>query len=519
MQRRTADNLSVQYGTHGILPFSHCGRILRVKMKRKLFIAGIGLIIFIAILLIRTSQFTSPHIDVPPVIRLAVNKEEAANRLAAALKFKTVSHRDSTLFDGASFLLFHRYLEDVFPKVHATLKKETINRYSLLYTWKGREEEHKPILFMAHQDVVPVVQETEKSWAYLPFDGHISDGHIWGRGALDMKFGLMGLLEAIEALLENDFEPKRTIILAFGHDEEMGGVYGAKKIAEILASRKVRFEYVLDEGGLIVKDVIPGVSGPVALVGIAEKGHVSLELTAKTDGGHSSMPPTHTAVGIISKAIVKLEENPFPSNMTYAAKLFEHVGPHMPYFRRIIFANMWLFNPLVKRILSKSPETNATIRTTTAATMFHGGEKENVLPIQAKAVINFRIMPGENVESVVNYARRTIDAPNVKIRPLPLRFEPSPVSDVHSKGYGIIRKTIHQIITENKFIVAPYLVVGGTDSRYVTAISDNVYRFVPVVFHPEDVKRIHGTNERISIENYVQAVKFYYHLIRNSEEL
>ena len=488
-------------------------------MKRKLFITGIGLIIFIAILLIRTSQFTSSHIEVPPVIRLPVNKEQVANRLAIALKFKTVSHQDLTIFDGVSFLSFHRYLEEVFPKIHDTLKKETINHYSLLYTWEGREEKRKPILFMAHQDVVPVVQETEKSWAYLPFEGQISEGYIWGRGALDMKFSLMGILEAIEALLGNDFKPKRTIFLAFGHDEEMGGINGANKIAEILTSRNIQFEYVLDEGGLVVKDVIPGVSGPVALVGIAEKGYVSLELTAKTDGGHSSMPPKHTAVGILSKAIVKLEGNPFPSNMTYAAKLFEHVGPQMPYFRKMIFANMWLFNPLVKRILSKSPETNATIRTTTAATMFHGGEKENVLPIQAKAVINFRIMPGENVESVMNHVQKTIDAPNVQIRPLHFSVEPSPVSDVHSKSYEIIRKTIHQTITENKLIVAPHLVVGGTDSRYFAVLSDNVYRFLPIVFHAEDLKRIHGTNERISIENYVQAVKFYYHLIRNSEEL
>ena len=372
---------------------------------------------------------------------------------------------------------------------------------------------------MAHQDVVPVGQESEKNWAYLPFSGEISEGYIWGRGALDMKSSLMGLLEAIETLLENNFEPKRTIFLAFGHDEESGGINGAKKIAELLESRNIQFEYVLDEGGLIVKNIIPGVSDPVALIGITEKGYVSLELTVKTDGGHSSMPPKHTAVGILSKAIVKLEESPFPSNTSYATELFRHVGPRMPYFRKIIFANMWLFNPLVKRILSKSPETNATIRTTTAATMILGGEKENVLPIKAKAIINFRIMPGESVESVVNYVRRTIGAPNVEIRPLNVRFEPSPVSDIHSKSYEILRKTINQAITENNLIVAPHLVVGATDSRYFTTLSDNIYRFLPILFHPEDIKRIHGTNERISIENYVQAITFYYHLIRNCEEL
>ena len=435
-----------------------------------------------------------------------------------ALKF-LISNQKLSAFDGVPLLSFHRYLRNVFPKVHATLKRETINQYSLLYTWEGRQEKLKPILLMAHQDVVPVGQESEKNWAYLPFSGEISEGYIWGRGALDMKSSLMGLLEAIETLLENNFEPKRTIFLAFGHDEESGGINGAKKIAELLESRNIQFEYVLDEGGLIVKNIIPGVSDPVALIGITEKGYVSLELTVKTDGGHSSMPPKHTAVGILSKAIVKLEESPFPSNTSYATELFRHVGPRMPYFRKMIFANMWLFNPLVKRILSNSPETNATIRTTTAATMFLGGVKENVLPIKAKAIINFRIMPGESVESVVNYVRRTIGAPNVEIRPLNVRFEPSPVSDIHSKSYEILRKTINQAITENNLIVAPHLVVGATDSRYFTTLSDNIYRFLPILFHPEDIKRIHGTNERISIENYVQAITFYYHLIRNCEEL
>ena len=334
-----------------------------------------------------------------------------------------------------------------------------------------------------------------------------------------MKSSLMAILEAVEALLKDGFRPRRTVFLAFGHDEEIGGLNGARKTADLLRSRNIQPEYVLDEGGLIAKNIIPGVSGPVALVGIAEKGYISLELTVKTEGGHSSMPAKHTALGILSKAIAKLEENPFPANMSYSAQFFRYVGPKMPFMRKIIFANLWLFNPLVKNILSKSPEMNAGIRTTTAATMFNAGIKENVLPIQATAVVNFRIMPGEDVGSVVNHVKRIIDDLDVQIRPTDFSSEPSPVSDIYSKSYEIFRNTIHQVVSDKDLIVAPYLFVAATDSRYFTGLSDNVYRFLPTKFYPKDLKRIHGTNERISIEDYARAVKFYYQLIRNSEEL
>lgn len=488
-------------------------------MKKILMVIGIGLILFIFVLLIRTSLLTTKQIEVQPTTELDVDKGQMAHRLAKALRFKTISYQDSTKFNADSFLSFHEYLEEAFPNVHASLKKEIINDYSLLYTWQGREEKLKPILFMAHQDVAPVIPETENDWTYPPFEGKISEGYIWGRGALDNKSSLMAILEAVEALLKDGFRPRRTLFLAFGHDEEIGGLNGARKTADLLRSRNIQPEYVLDEGGIIAKNIIPGVSGPVALVGIAEKGYVSLELTVKAEGGHSSMPPKHTAVGILSKAIAKLEENPFPANMSYSAQFFRYVGPKMPFMRKIIFANLWLFNPLVKNILSKSPEMNAGIRTTTAATMFNAGIKENVLPIQATAVVNFRIMPGEDVSSVVNHVKRIIDDLDVQIRPMDFSSEPSPVSDIYSKSYEIFRNTIHQVMSDKDLIVAPYLFVAATDSRYFTGLSDNVYRFLPTKFYPKDLKRIHGTNERISIEDYARAVKFYYQLIRNSEEL
>ena len=212
---------------------------------------------------------------------------------------------------GKEFLALHEYLKETFPKVHSGLTKETINDYSLLYTWKGSDETLKPILLMAHLDVVPVEPASEADWQHPPFEGQIQDGYIWGRGALDDKAGVMGLLEAVETLLAEGFRPKRTIYLAFGHDEELGGPNGAAKIAELLLSRKVELDYVLDEGLIIANGILP-VSKPVALIGIAEKGFVSLELSVETEGGHSSMPPPNTAIGILSEAVNKLEEGQMP---------------------------------------------------------------------------------------------------------------------------------------------------------------------------------------------------------------
>ncbi len=476
-------------------------------------------------LLISTAMFTSKNVYVKPAdVDIPIDDELIPQRLAESLMFQTISHQDpanlkSGEISSFNFYSLHTYLERKFPNVHASLRKEIVNDLSLLYTWEGSDAGLKPILLMAHQDVVPVNPETEKDWVYPPFEGTISEGYIWGRGALDMKCSLMGILEAIEVLLGEGFQPRRSVYLAFGHDEEIGGTQGAAKIAELLHARDIKLEYVLDEGGSIIQDIIPGVSSPVALVGIAEKGYVSLELTVKGEGGHSSMPPKHTSVGTLCRAITRLEDSPFPANMAHIAQLFKSVSSKIPFVKKIIFANLWLFSPLVEKVLSKVPETNAVIRTTKAATMFSGGTKENVLPQKATAVVNFRIMPGESIDSVVNYVKKTIDDPHVQVRSTDFSSKPSPVSDIHSKSYTMLRDTIHQIAADKELIVVPYLIPAATDSRYFTGMSDNVYRFVFSKLSHDDLKRIHGTNERISVKDYFQVVTFYYQLLRNSNEM
>ncbi len=480
---------------------------------------GLGLVVLLAVLVFRTLTYTLDQGPLPQPANITVDEAGAMARLQTALRIKTVTQSAAPQFDPSTFDALHAHLANSFPKTFTTLSTETVNRHTLLLTWKGSDPKLDPILLMAHQDVVPIDAVTRDEWLHAPFAGDIADGYIWGRGAIDVKTGVLGILEAVETHLKEGFQPKRTIYLSFGHDEEIGGKQGAKAVAQLLADRGVHLSWVLDEGGVIIQGVIPGVAGPVALVGVAEKGYVSLKLSAKGVGGHSSMPPPQTAVGIVAQAITRLEQNPFPPQMNHAGRFFSVVGPKMPFAKRLIFANLWLFEPLVMRILSGQKSMNASLRTTTAATMFNAGVKDNVLPTRAEAVINFRILPGETPETVGFRVNAVIDDPRVTVDSAGGGFgvAPSKVSDTGSEAFATIRSTIRQNTQDAELVVAPYLVVGATDSRYFESIADNTFRFLPVRMMPDDVDRMHGINERMSIKNYMEAIRFYYLLVRNAD--
>lgn len=477
---------------------------------------GIALLVMTitAVVVARAIRFASKQVQVRPVTGATVARAELSERLARALQFETVSFQHNGQVKSQDFIALHKYLEESFPRVHSTLAKETIGHYSLLYTWNGQESGLRPILLMAHTDVVPVETGTEREWSFPPFGGRIADGYIWGRGAMDTKVSVLGILEAVEVLLAEGFQPRRTVYLAFGHDEEVGGINGAAKIAALLQSRGVKVAFILDEGGMITEGVLAGVSAPVALIGIAEKGYVSLELTAQDQGGHSSMPPKHTCVGMLSTCVHRLERKQLPARMeTATRKLLDYLGPELSFTKRMVLANLWVFGPLVKLRLGGSTTTNPLIRTTSAATVFEGGTKENVLPAKARAIVNFRILQGESISSVMDHVCKTVNNPRVTIRSLEFISEPSVVSDVNSPTFKILQQTICEVFPG--LVVAPSLFPGITDSRHYAKLSDNIYRFVPICVGKEDVRRIHGTDERISVENYEQVVKFYIRLIRN----
>lgn len=485
-------------------------------MRKALLTIVVGLLVLIVVVLIKTAAFTSKQIKVKPVTEIAVNAQEVAEHLAGALRFQTVSYQGGAQTNTDAFLGLHQYLEQTFPKAHAALSKEVVADDSLLYTWKGQDAGLKPVLLMSHLDVVPVEAGTEGNWTYPPFAGRMADGYIWGRGALDDKVGVMGILEAAEKLLGEGFQPHRTIYLAFGHDEEIGGMKGAARVAALLGERAPELEFILDEGTPIADGLLPGMARPVALISTAEKGAQNVELTVEATGGHSSMPPPHTAIGILSAAIQKLEDHPMPGHINGPAqRMIEYLGPEMPYFIRLVMANLWLFGPLVERESAAMPSADALIRTTTAVTMIEGGVKENVLPSRAKAVVNFRVLPGDSGEGVMEHVRRTIADPRVTVRRLDsFGSEPSPESDVKAPSFELLQRTVSQIFPQ--VIVAPSLMIAGTDTRQYAKLSKNVYRFLPMRIGPQDLSRPHGTNERLGVENYQEIVRFYCQLIRNA---
>src|SRR3989440_2551979 len=366
----------------------------RCPMKRVLLALALVVVLLAAVTLQRTAGFRSRQPQVAPVAAEPLDTAALARRLAGALRFKTISFQDSNQFDAREFAGFGRYLRDSFPRLHGALKLEKVNGYGLLYKWTGSDPGLAPAVLLAHQDVVPVEPGTEGRWTEPPFEGRIAGGYVWGRGALDDKGSLVGILEAVEHLVAAGAKPRRTVYLAFGYDEEVGGRRGAAHIADLLASRNVHPELVLDEGGALTTGLVSGISASVALVGIAEKGYVTVALTAQAEGGHSSMPPDETAVGILATGITRLEHHQMPRAVRGpTAAMFDYLGPEMPFGPRLVMANRWLFEGILARRFGATPQGNAMLRTTTAPTVLQAGGKGDVLPPSARALVNLRILP------------------------------------------------------------------------------------------------------------------------------
>lgn len=484
---------------------------------RWLWRAGAGvvaaLVLLLLIMLVNTLRLPAAAAPADRPLAPPAGLEAAAQRLAAAIRIPTVSHGEEAGAGDNHFPALRQLLETSFPLTHATLKRELVGD-SLLYTWQGADAALAPILITAHMDTVPVEPGTEAKWTHPPFAGAIADGYVWGRGTLDMKHAVMASLEAVERLLAQGYRPRRTILLAFGHDEEQGGKQGAAKITELLKQRQVRAQFSLDEGLVILNGFIPGAQRPVAQVGLSEKGYLSLELSAKAEGGHSSMPPQWTAVGRVSRAVTRLEEHPMPASLDGPGGVgLRAMAPVLPFATRFAIANEWLLSPLILRQLNAAPSTSAMTRTTTAPTLVSGGVKENVLPSEARAIVNFRLAPGDSVAEVEQHAVAAINDPAVLVRRYGATSATAatPVADPRSPGYQLIASAMGKVAPDA--LVAPGLVLAGTDSRHYGEVSDAAFRFVPVRMTPADVPRVHGTDERISVANYGELISFYQALL------
>jgi len=485
-------------------------------MKRFLIFAGLAVVLFFAYLFFNAVMLTpQPQTPLSPIPMKGFHEEEAIQRFSRALQFPTISYEPPGHMDSTVFAQFVAFLQTHYPTVFSKLPWQAINQYSLLIEWPGRAPQLPPVVLMAHYDVVPVDSASLQKWTFDPFSGQVTADYILGRGALDDKVNVIAILEAVEFLLEHKFQPQRTIYIAFGHDEEIGGKYGARVMAGILKKRHTNFYLVLDEGGAVVQGVIPNIKPAMALIGIAEKGYVTLSLRTQAVGGHSSMPPPHTAIGQLAAGITRLENHPFPARITPPVKGFlEAAAPYMPFSAKLFIANLSVLSPLLKRALLKSPTTAAMLRTTTAVTLIRGGVKDNVLPTGAQAQVNFRILPGETSESVLAYVRQVVADTGIHVEKAPGEtIEPSGVSSTDTPAFQQLQQIIRSIYPHA--IPAPYLVMGATDSRYYADASDRVYRFSPIFMEKSDLKRYHGIDERVQKSSFVKAIQFYYQLLRS----
>ena len=486
---------------------------------RKL-LAGLVVVVLALAIAVGAKTLLTPsrQLAVAPATPVGVDAAAAAARLGAAVRFKTIAsstdeNAGADQFDGLAALL-----QASFPKAHAAMQREVIGKHGLVYTWAGSDPKLPGIGLMAHQDVVPVAPGTESDWQVPPFAGAVKDGFIWGRGAWDDKGNLMSMMEAVELLASAGFRPRQTLYLIFGHDEEVGGPRGARQIATLFKERGIRLQFIVDEGLLITDGMLPGLSKPAALIGVAEKGYMSLLLSASAAPGHSSMPPPQaesSAIGMMSAALARLDDRQMPAAVKgLSQEMFETLAPEMGGLNRVLLSNLWLFKPLIERQLAKAASTNAILRTTTALTIVSAGNADNVLPGRANATVNFRILPGDTSESVIAHVTETMKNPAIKIEKGPGSSEASKVASTDSPGFQLINKTLRQLHPD--VIVAPGLMVAATDSRHFEGVADNIYKFSPVRAKPEDLKRFHGTNERISTDNYVELIQFWHQLIGNS---
>jgi carboxypeptidase PM20D1 len=465
-----------------------------------------------ALVLWKTFTFTSPLADVKPSeepINWKIDESNAVRKLSQALTYPTISHKremmDLEAYDGFLQFLFHS-----FPNVFSKLQIDTVNDYTLLITWRGRDTTLAPAMLMGHYDVVPVESATLDQWEEAPFSGRISDGYIYGRGAIDNKTPCIAILEAVENLLSYGIEPKRTLLISIGHDEEIGGNDGAVKVVEKLSQKRIEPAIILDEGGTMGLGLVPGLMAPTALIGTAEKGYLSLELLVKGSGGHSSMPGPDNTLSILSRAMHRLNENPFPFELSKPVEGFlECAGPYMDFPARMAFANKWLFKKLIFNSFSKTPQGAAMMRTTQVPTVVAAGVKDNVIPNVAKAVYNFRLLPGHIDSSVIKRVIKIINDPRVTVRMHPdAPYTPGSPSSPHSDH--IFRQLVSVIKTTfPEAVVSPYLVLGATDSRHFYQVCTHVYRFNPILLKPDDLSRIHGINERVSISDFLRAIDFY----------
>jgi carboxypeptidase PM20D1 len=460
----------------------------------------------------RTLTFTAPVTSsagsAPDTRAFSVNVSSAALHLSEAIQFRTISLTRAT-GDRAEFERLHAWMQTRYPAFHAATQREVISDLSLLYTWAGSDPAQPPMLFLAHQDVVPVPDETRAAWRVDPFAGVIQEDAVWGRGAMDDKGSLVALLEAAETLAASGRRPTRTIMFAFGHDEEIGSPDGAQRIAALLHQRGVRAWFVIDEGMAAINPH-PITGAPVAMIGISERGAGILRVRAESTPGHASMPGRETAVSLIAEAVDRIHAMPIEHRLEGgpALDMMRALAPELSLTSRVAVANEWLFGPMIRAQFSSNPAADALLGTTVAPTVIRGGDNVGILPSEAQALINFRIHPRDTAEGLLRQAQDAVaglEGVTVEWASPPLPA--TAVSSTTSSSYALIANVSRAVMPEAA--VAPGLVLAGTDARHYADVAENVYRYQPILLSVEDLDMPHGVNERMTLANYERMIRFY----------
>lgn len=510
-------------------------------MKKTILIAA-G-IITLLIVIVLTKTFTYPFKENNANLSngwKVVKDDSAIQRLSGGLKIPSVSTGALAEFNYSPFDTFKEYLKASYPIVYQNAEVAEVNTYGLVFRLKGSNPSLDPILFLSHSDVVPpgyaevkdksenvfrpddkplpAISEVSEEWDFGPFSGAVANGRIYGRGAIDMKGMLFALLESMNNLIKTKHTSQRDIYIAFGFYEEVGGQRGALKIAEYFKTKNISFDAVYDEGGLILeKGSVKGINSDIAVIGCVEKGFLSVKIKVKGLGGHSSMPPTESAIGKAAIIMQRLENNQMEPMVTPLINQFlTNIGGSMSFVNRIAIANQWLLRPVLLSQLTKNNSTNALVRTTTALTMMKGSDAPNVLSPEVEFVVNFRLLPGNTVKDVKQHIAEATKGFDVGIEEVDTVKEASAVSPTNTKSFKLIESAIEEI--HPSAIATPYLTVSATDAYKYQIVSKNIYRFMPIKINNAEKQSIHSTNEYLSTENYMKMIHYFEYIMRNYDK-
>lgn len=466
------------------------------------------LLIPIIVALVRTVLLKAKPADKKALPVSEEAKERAGKVLSDMVACPTISYVNEE--DLPPFLELHEVLEKHFPLIHEKLEKENLNG-NLIYHWKGSNEKLDPILLIAHQDVVPASPE---GWTHPPFAGVVADGYVWGRGAFDCKSTMYAVMDGVEQVLKENYQPESDVWMAFATNEENSGE-SAYEMSRLFEKRGLRFRLVLDEGGAILEEALPGMDRPFAMVGVCEKGSMNLRFHAKGKGGHASTPPAHTPIARLARFVQQVEnKKPFKRELSYVVgSMMERTAPYMPFLMRFLFGNLWLTAPLLKLVMPKaSPFGEAIMATTMVFTMAEGSDTENVIPASASVTSNLRPIQHQQCQDSIAALRPLAEENELEIEVL-MERDPSPISNIDDPRYAKLEELILQDFPDCG--TAPYVVMAGTDARHYTVVSDMVLRFQPIRVSNEELSAMHGIDERVSVEALAEGSRFISNLIKS----